>query len=368
MQFPSNPTDALVAMSALKAGYEDPQVVPTQGSKGQLYVLMIFGSGPVALYQKQDDGYSINWQKISGDGGLTSIPGYYPVTQNGTYQTVQAAIDQAVLDGFGDANPALVQVFPGIYPDDVNLVNGINIAGVDQDACVIEGEFLFTIPLGGTPIGTSLSINSLTFKQTLGKSSLRVTDVVSGDQAIIRMEFCTFLSLNALETSNTIEISALGTTFLTFKITGAFAGTNPGVYFFEFAGFPTSQNNYWYVSANNGNALHAIRQITMNNSTLFFGGGTLATVEGGVFPNSGTLNLGNCTVAQVSGGAGVCVDLLAVGASATSFQTAYFLGSGFIWQGIAGTQVTNLNSIFLASSDYSMAITLVTPNTTPTPV
>ena len=366
MQFPSNPTDALVAMSAFKCGTDDPSVVPTEGAPGQIYVMMLQGS--VGAFQKQDSGYTTNWVPL-GSGGLNNIPGYYPVYVGGPYASIQAAVDQAVLDGYGDLNPALVQIFPGVFTEDVVMVNGINISGVDQLSCVVEGEFSFAIPAGGTPNGSSLKISNLTHRQVLGKSCLVVTDTNPGDQCLLVQQFCTYISANVLETASTIDIQAMGCAYITTNINGAFSGTNPGVYLLQFAGFPTSQNNNWFVSANNGNALHAIRQITMNNSTLFFGGGTMATVEGGVFPNTGTLNLGNCTVAQVSGGGGVCVDLLAPGASVTSFQTAYFIGiGGLIWQGIAGTQVTNLNSIFLFVSDYSMAITLVTPNTTPTPV
>src|SRR5258708_550178 len=59
---PNNSLEAQMAGQYLQVGTVDPSVTPTAGAKGTLFIL---ASTPPKLFQKVDDGVSINWTPIA---------------------------------------------------------------------------------------------------------------------------------------------------------------------------------------------------------------------------------------------------------------------------------------------------------------
>src|SRR5690606_25289160 len=47
-----------------------------------------------------------------------------------THTSIQAAIDQAVLDGHGSGNQTTILIRPGTYVGDVSLVSGVHLTAV----------------------------------------------------------------------------------------------------------------------------------------------------------------------------------------------------------------------------------------------
>jgi pectin methylesterase-like acyl-CoA thioesterase len=49
------------------------------------------------------------------------------LTDGATHTSIQAAIDQAVADGFGPATPTVILVRPGTYNENLTLTGGVNL-------------------------------------------------------------------------------------------------------------------------------------------------------------------------------------------------------------------------------------------------
>jgi hypothetical protein len=101
---------------------------------------------------------------LSGSGGAYPLaPNHYVVHPsfggaNRQFATIGAAITQAGVDGFGAGNPAIVQVFPGTYTENVVMSSGVHVVGMhygsgQEDDKVVEiiGTVKYTPGAGGVP-------------------------------------------------------------------------------------------------------------------------------------------------------------------------------------------------------------------------
>lgn len=106
---------------------------------------------------------------------------------NCPFNSVQAAIDAAVADGFGGLDGATIPILPGVYFEDVTMPSGINLLGWAPEAsggsgAVIVGSVTYTSAVaegdgiieGLTIVGDGTS-PALSFSGT-EQQSLRVTD------------------------------------------------------------------------------------------------------------------------------------------------------------------------------------------------
>jgi len=113
-------------------------------------------------------------------GQIRPYGALYPVSKiQGHFLTIQAAIEAAFTDGYGlgGLGPALVEVYDGIYTEDLALRSGIDVRGVSPfegrvgpaaDRVVISGVVTFaTADVTGTAANTVI-LEGLTIKPELG--------------------------------------------------------------------------------------------------------------------------------------------------------------------------------------------------------
>lgn len=170
--YPANLSKEYQGILPYAYGSQDPRVVATPGTEGQLYLLLPDGE----LFRKLDSGSSTNWEALNLEGNGSSV---YLVSELGPYTGIQQAIDQAVLDGHTDNNnPAVIVVCPknGYYEEVVNIYPGIHVQGVNETinyAVKVRGGFIFTGAYSGDNFVDSASI-----------SNLFILDNVAGDECI----------------------------------------------------------------------------------------------------------------------------------------------------------------------------------------
>lgn len=106
--------------------------------------------------------------KIQGQVGFPAqapTDKVYRVGAGCLFSTIQAAIDEAVADGFTTAdNAALVEVSPGTYTENVVLKPGVNINGISAGAAgvVIDGNCTYPVSNGATRAQNTISLQNLT--------------------------------------------------------------------------------------------------------------------------------------------------------------------------------------------------------------
>lgn len=115
-----------------------------------------------------------NTQDIAALGGA-GIAGRYQVNAGGAYPTIQAAINQAVVDGYNSINPAFIEIFPkgAAYVEDLDLKAGINLVGVagaffarnGRQFPAIQGTHTFDMSNAGGDSNNRLQLASINFFQ-----------------------------------------------------------------------------------------------------------------------------------------------------------------------------------------------------------
>lgn len=102
----------------------------------------------------------------SCNNGLRNASRYVvaPTFAFGQYTTIQSAINQAVIDGADDTNPAIVWISAGIYTEDLALVPFVSLAGAvdgSVNAVQVVGNSVYT---DNTGAGTNqFSITNMSF-------------------------------------------------------------------------------------------------------------------------------------------------------------------------------------------------------------
>lgn len=106
--------------------------------------------------------------QIQGQVGFPAqapATGVYRVGAGCLFTTIQAAIDQAVADGYttGD-NPALVEIAPGTYTENVQLKPGVNLNGISSGASgvYVVGNCTYPVSNGATRAQNSIAIQNMT--------------------------------------------------------------------------------------------------------------------------------------------------------------------------------------------------------------
>lgn len=126
---------------------------------------------------------------------------YKYVVNTATYTTIQAAIDQAVIDGYHEFNPVTILVTNGSYNETITLANGISLKGTSANSVFITGTLTFT----GTESG-GLSIEDISF--TNGGPITQFT-INSPSTNQITLSKCNFKCLNAASTCLSILFSGI---------------------------------------------------------------------------------------------------------------------------------------------------------------
>lgn len=258
-------------LEAYLSGTQDPSSVATYGETGQVFIQT--GVTGFKFYQKQDNGLTTNWSLLSISEGAS---GYYPVFPGGPYSSIQDAINQAVLDGYGGFNVAVVDLISGIYTENVDIVNGIALVCSNPGGSLIEGRVRYVVPTGGVPAGTAAVLFNIHIRQQAGLNGILMQGA-PGDFGVLVLENCTVTSFLAAEPNSAIEVNGALCVFQAFRTKGFSLSNDPGFYFFKLAGLrcfvrDTSMNvntQYLYaVSGSNqvsnlalnvdGNPAHAI--------------------------------------------------------------------------------------------------------------
>lgn len=207
--------DPITAIEDTLAGDPNVSLVPTRQPFGRIlykrntrqFWMRVggpVGVGPftgVAVWELMGGpGAALGWPKY-----VVNVAGQQPVTP---YQSIQAAIDDAVVDGHGFANPTQVLVFPGTYTETVTAEIGIHIVGFEgcepRDT-VIAGQLV--IAPGAAVVGGSLRIANMDIRP-----SAKPATVISGvGRAAVLLSNCSILGdgREAVTTSNTNVASEL---------------------------------------------------------------------------------------------------------------------------------------------------------------
>jgi len=315
--------------------------------------------------------------KIQGQVGFPAqapADAIYNVGPGCLFTTIQAAIDQAVADGYTTAaNPALVQVAPGAYAENVAFKPGVNVVGLASagQACIITGNCTYSHSAGGTRNDNTITVTNLTLRSSVG-----ITMLVAGTSPLQ----LTFIGCS-------LEKNSGGDTDFIYSITSTGAGTR--VRFNQ--GCVLIHNVAASVAMNLARGTTEFRQ--RNTAVLNNSGGTMTAAA--VLTNSAALRVWGCDL-WCSGaytnnidiqGAGAVVDLLhtwlqnsLAGGNAILFTAAgtarlkwTLVGvnadlSGYIAKGAAGTFIYSA-CIFLTPNDQVQnTLTIQTENTAVTPV
>lgn len=92
------------------------------------------------------------------------------------YTSIQTAIDQAVADGFTtSANPAVVEIAPGTYTENVTLKPGVSLAAIQGGTVTVTGNLTYPVSNGLNRVQNSISITNIVFTTLNG-----ITFSVSG--------------------------------------------------------------------------------------------------------------------------------------------------------------------------------------------
>lgn len=356
-----NPSQRLRVTQPVVAGYDDPTSVAFNALQGQLYLRI----GTLEIYQKQDDGQTTNWVLLS-NSSLFNIPGYYPVYVGGPYPTIQGAIDQAVLDGYGVANPALVQVFPGVYTEsDITMQSGISIEGIDKASCRVNGNFIYNVPAGGTGGAVATTLSTLQITQPLGKSLLEISGAPA-DLDIFTAENLVLISPNVGETIPAVILNAGNCITLLTSINTSSQSSGVGFYTIHVMACSSAsriENGVWI-----GDTRLALidTSISVNRVSFVSNNGPAVEISATGFMTSAY----NAIVAQ-NPAPQVGVNLLAAGATFACIENIFIVPShpdSRVVAGPAGSNWLFAGALFFDSDLYDAALTFTVGDTTPTPV
>lgn len=107
-------------------------------------------------------------------------PYTYVVSDDGTkeFTSIQAAINQAVLDGHIPSNPAMVYVMAGTYTEDLTLAGGIIVYGQTSDA-LLKGVTLNGAVTANAVIGNNFfAIQGFSIRSTVA-DAITITGVIA---------------------------------------------------------------------------------------------------------------------------------------------------------------------------------------------
>lgn len=124
------------------------------------------------------------------------------------FDTIQAAIDQALLDGHTDVDtPAIIQIRPGLYPEDISLSRGISLRGFSARTFIqetvepvqIQGTITCDLVFDGSLERTAVSIQGVEISPASGPGivftgtdpqilNLDTTTVNTADDVAVRVE------------------------------------------------------------------------------------------------------------------------------------------------------------------------------------
>lgn len=356
-----NPSQRLRVTQPVIAGYDNPTSVPFNALEGQLYLRI----GTLEIYQKQDDGQTTNWVLLP-QSSLFNIPGYYPVYAGGPYPTIQGAINQAVLDGYGLAQSALVQVFAGTYNEsDIVMQTGINVSGINAAACVVNGNFIYNVPAGGTGGTVATSLTDLQIIQPLGKNSLQILgaapdlDIFVTDNLIFRTE-------NAGETFPTIVLNA-GNCIIMMSRTRVSSNAS-GVGFYSMHVIAMSSASQIAEGLWTCETRLALIETQASFNRIAFIANTGPVVDVGA---TGFFISANCTIVPQLPGPQIGINLLAAGANVATLENLFIVPSNPGSRVVAGPAGSNWlfgSALFFDSDLYDAAITFSTLDNTPTPI
>lgn len=122
-----------------------------------------------------------------------------PSSSKMLYTSIQAAINAAVADGFTDnSNPAIIEIYPGTYTEDLTLNSGVHLKGVgsnvrDTSEVVIIGTLTYT-PGAGNFTTNILNLYCLTVSPAAGNKAFVFT---GNNQARVNIRNCFFNSNSA---------------------------------------------------------------------------------------------------------------------------------------------------------------------------
>jgi hypothetical protein len=136
----------------------------------------------------------------------------FPVSKiEGHFLTIQAAIDAAVTAGFGPGVPALVEVYPGSYTEDLTLVSGIDIRAAttyqQSGFCDEHTELLGKVTYATTDVvGTSINFVIIAGLAIRPASGIAVD--FSGTQSqLLTFRNVTICGFGAAATDGAVEVA-----------------------------------------------------------------------------------------------------------------------------------------------------------------
>ncbi len=116
-----------------------------------------------------------------------------PVEQ-ARFQTIQAAIDQAVTDGHGPGDPATVFMLPGTYTEDLTLGSVIHLTGLGLNTDLLGSDGLVEI-IGNHTFSWGTALNLLGIAFTGGSGSSTFTYSGATGSKLLIFHRCTVTSV-----------------------------------------------------------------------------------------------------------------------------------------------------------------------------
>lgn len=331
----------------------NPSVVATEGCLGQMG---IFGS---QYFRKTDNGITTNWDKINSPQAYL---GYYPVSPVGPFTTIQSAINKAVLDGFGGLNPAVVEVYPGVYTEDVVMENGIFVISSSFGGAIVDGSFTYTVPAGGIPPGSSMNISGIFIRQQAGKNAVLVT-AAPGDFGIVVLDSVVVISFIPAETFSAIDVQGNTVGLNIDNVRGFALSNDPGYYFLKTGCmFCNLRNTFFQLNSKFGQVVSG----NMNILSSYFSsdsGLPLFSVEPGA-----QLSMTGTQILALAAGPQTPI-IVAAGGTFYSSHNTYLVTVDAGSKCVDGAGNFNYaNDVYVFSDQISIGLTTTVLDTIPTPI
>lgn len=152
-----------------------------------------------------------------------------PVGSKAVFTSIQAAITQAFADGFvSDANPATIEIYPGVYAENIALSSGIHLQGVNGGlrngtGVVINGTLTYG-PVAGTIGQNVVNVNLVAIQPTAASTQA----VIFSGTAPSRLNFrqCSILSPIAAGGTTGLVASSNSNAASTLRITDTIIQAN----------------------------------------------------------------------------------------------------------------------------------------------
>lgn len=149
MSTPINRQDNQAGLGLLMAGPLDPSNVSVGAPRSAIYIRNV---APGGIYQKQDDGVTTNWTRVSPAIG-TLYPGLRFVdstigsdtVNDGTEKLPYKTISRALQD-FDGATAGAIVLGPGVYSEGspIQWKNRVNLIGYSANATAIMDDIVYT--------------------------------------------------------------------------------------------------------------------------------------------------------------------------------------------------------------------------------